>query len=44
MGPEYTAQVRLADGRLWWDVVYLDADLDRRAAGTLGGEIRSLLA
>jgi len=37
LGPEFTAQVRLADGRLAWDVVYLDADFDREAAAALAG-------
>lgn len=44
VGPEYTAQVRLADGCLWWDVVYLDKDLDRAAAAAVAAEVRSLLA
>jgi acyl carrier protein len=32
LGPEYTAQARLADGELHWNIVYLDCDMDRAMA------------
>ncbi len=38
-GPEYTAQARLFDGRLWWDFVYLDCDMDRDKAESMAREI-----
>jgi len=44
LGPESAAQVRLFAGRLWWDIVYLDADLDPPAARRLADEIRTLLS
>ncbi len=43
LGPEYTAQVRLWAGRIWWDILYLEPDLDEAAAQGLADEIRSLL-
>lgn len=43
LGPEYTAQARLFDRRLWWDVVYLDRDMEPAEARALAGEIRSIL-
>ncbi len=39
LGPEYTAQVRLFAGRLWWDFVYLDCDMERERAQALAREI-----
>lgn len=39
LGLEYTAQVRLFGGRLWWDFQYLDCDMDRDKAGLLAREI-----
>ncbi len=39
LGPEYSAQVRLFAGRLWWDIVYLDCDMDERTARVLAQEI-----
>jgi len=43
LGPEYTALVRLFDRRLWWDVLYLDGDLDRDEARRIGERIVGLL-
>ncbi len=43
LGPEYTAQVRLFAGRLWWDILYLDTELDPAAARRIADEIRALL-
>lgn len=43
LGPEYTAQVRLFAGRLWWDMLYLDSDLEEAAARRLADEIHALL-
>ncbi len=43
LGPEYTAQVRLFDKRLWWDFVYLDCDMDASLAENLAREIFILL-
>lgn len=43
LGPEYTAQVRLWAGRIWWDILYLEPELDEAAARRLADEIRNLL-
>ena len=43
LGPEYTAQVRLFAGRLWWDILYLDSDLEEATARRLAGEIHTVL-
>ncbi|MEM7355293.1 MAG: condensation domain-containing protein [Acidobacteriota bacterium] len=43
LGPEYTAQVRLYEGRIGWDILYLDADLSPQAAQRVADEIRRLL-
>ena len=39
LGPEYTAQVRLFRGRLCWDVLYLDSDMDAEGAGKIARDI-----
>jgi hypothetical protein len=42
-GPEYTGQARIFAGRLWWDLVYLDVDMDRDTARGIAGRMRHLL-
>ena len=39
LGPEYTAQTRLFAGRLFWDIVYLDSDMDAAQAAAIGDHI-----
>ena len=39
LGPEYTAQVRLIDGELRWNIVYLDCDMDRTTAESVAEEM-----
>jgi hypothetical protein len=43
LGPEYSALARLWEGRLWWDIVYLDSDMDRAVAATVAETILDLL-
>jgi len=43
VGPEYSALVRLFDGRIFWDILYLDSDMDREQAEVMAGEIRTIL-
>ncbi len=43
LGPEYTAHVRLFAGRLVWDIVYLDCDMDAAVAEKIGRETLGLL-
>lgn len=42
-GPEYTGQSRIFKGRLWWDIVHLDADMDREEARSVAEEMRRLV-
>ena len=44
LGPEFTAHARLWRGRLWWDHVYLDSDMDEELAAALSDEILEKLA
>jgi hypothetical protein len=43
LGPEYTAHARLFGGRLCWDHVYLDCDMDERTATGITDQILDLL-
>jgi NRPS condensation-like uncharacterized protein len=43
IGPEFAAQARLFNDQLWWDFVYLDADMDQAVGESIVGEIRSIL-
>jgi hypothetical protein len=43
LGPEYTAQARLADGKLHWNIVYLDCDMDRAMADRISDEMLEIL-
>lgn len=43
LGPEFTAQARLFRGRLQWDMVYLDGDMDNREASNIADSICHML-
>ncbi len=43
LGPEYTAQIRLFKDRFYWDIVYLDSDMDEEKANIIADEIREIL-
>jgi hypothetical protein len=43
LGPQYTAQARLFQGRLWLDILYLDSDMDAEQAGAIADTMRELL-
>ena len=43
LGPEYTAHASLADGKLRWNIVYLDCDMDRETADHISDEMLDLL-
>ena len=43
LGPEYTAMVRLFDNRVYWDILYLDSDMDHEQAVVIADEIRTIL-
>ena len=43
LGPEYSALVRLYRGELWWDILYLDSDMDAAGAQQIADEMRTIL-
>lgn len=43
LGPEYSALVRLFRGELWWDIVYLDSDMDAAKAQQIANEMQTIL-
>ena len=43
IGPEYTAQARIFDSRLWLDILYLSSDMDRNEAQRIAEDICELL-
>jgi hypothetical protein len=43
LGPEFTAQARLVDGEIRWNIVYLDCDMDRTTAESVAEEMMSML-
>jgi len=43
LGPEYSALVRLFRGELWWDILYLDSDMDAAGAQAIAGEMQAIL-
>jgi hypothetical protein len=42
-GPEYSALVRLFRGELWWDMLYLDCDMDAAKAQAIAQDVRTIL-
>ncbi len=42
-GPEYSALVRLFRGELWWDILYLDSDMDAAGAQAIARELQAIL-
>ncbi len=43
LGPEYTTTVRIFKGRLLWDMLYMDTDMDQKQAQCIADEICSIL-
>ncbi len=43
LGPEYSALVRLFRGELWWDLLYLDCDMDAAGARRIADEMQTIL-
>jgi hypothetical protein len=43
LGPEYSALVRLFRGELWWDILYLDSDMDAAGAQAIAHEMQTIL-
>jgi hypothetical protein len=43
VGPEYSALVRLFRDELWWDIMYLDCDMDAAGAQQIADDMRTIL-
>lgn len=43
VGPEYSAAVRLFNDQIYWDILYLDSDMDQNRAVVLADDIRTIL-
>ena len=43
LGPEYTALVRLFRGELWWDIMYMDSDMNDAAAREIAHDMQAIL-
>lgn len=43
LGPEYSALVRLFRGELWWDILYLDSDMDASGAQAIARDMQAIL-
>lgn len=43
VGPEYSALVRLFRGELWWDIMYLDSDMDAASAHEIARDMQAIL-
>jgi hypothetical protein len=43
LGPEYSALVRLFRGELWWDMLYLDSDMDAATARQIAEDVQTIL-
>lgn len=43
LGPEFSAQTLIFNGRLSWNVVYLETDMNQEKAQTIANEIRQIL-
>lgn len=43
IGPEYSALVRLFRGELWWDILYMDSDMEPQKARQIADLIKVIL-
>jgi hypothetical protein len=43
LGPEYSAQANMFNGKLCWDILYLDTDMDHSTAQEISDEIQDIL-
>lgn len=43
VGPEYSAAVRMFNDQIYWDILYLDSDMDHDRAAVLFDDIRTIL-
>jgi NRPS condensation-like uncharacterized protein len=43
LGPEYSAQANMFNGKLCWDILYLDTDMDHSTAQEIADEMHDIL-
>jgi len=43
LGPEFSGQVSIYNDELWWDMLYMDTDMDRGMAQNIADEIHNFL-
>jgi hypothetical protein len=43
VGPEYTALVHMFDNYIYWNILYLDSDMDHEQAKVIADDIRTIL-
>jgi hypothetical protein len=43
LGPEYSGQISIYNDELWWDMLYMDTDLDQAGAQRIADEIHKIL-
>ena len=43
LGPEFSGRVELYDDELWWDMIYLDSDMDHDGAEQIANEVGYIL-
>jgi len=43
LGPEFSGQVSIYNDELWWDMLYMDTDMDRAMAQQIADEIHVIL-
>ncbi len=43
VGPEFSGRVELHDDELWWDMIYLDSDMNQEGAQRIANEINQIL-
>lgn len=43
LGPEFSGRVGLYNGELWWDMLYLDSDMDKERAQVISDEIETII-
>jgi hypothetical protein len=43
LGPEYSAQISLFNDELWWDILYLDKDMNHEKAQEIADDMRKIV-
>jgi hypothetical protein len=43
LGPEFSGRVEMHDDELWWDMIYLDSDMDHEGAQQIANDVSRIL-